>query len=152
MAETYTFTWTINIITNKNNKMKINISQNATSIDIAKANIINDILKLSRYGVPCYIVDNKNKKYKITYIDKSATQQEYYVIDSTFTTTICYGHPDVKPIKNGKTLNVNAKPFVPNSTTNTNTYNTYECFYNTTGTNVGYYNYNYTNYTNYNNF
>ncbi len=137
MTEKRTYTWKINIITNKNNKKKISINQNASSIESAITNILADILKLSRYGIPCYIVDNKNKKYRLAYIDNKNMNDEYYEITSLFLNTISNVAPDitspnatnpkgnanantnantvpsVKNHQNTTQLNANAKPFFP---------------------------------------
>jgi len=131
MAETYNYTWRIDVITNKNNKRKIAISKTAPNLDTAKTHIYSDFLKLSRYGIPCYIVDNVNRKYKLTYIDSSNMLGEYFEITNELTNTISSIPPDITIPKrlnnktnqqnqqnpqNAKILNVNAKPFVPYST------------------------------------
>lgn len=141
MSEKYIYTWRINVITNKNNKRKIIISQTAPNVDIAKTNLFSDYLKLSRYGIPCYVIDNINRKHKLTYIDSKNMFSEYFEITTEITNTISSIIPEITIPKklnyintvlseqqrqqqlqqlqqqqNAKILNVNAKPFVPYST------------------------------------
>jgi hypothetical protein len=123
----YTFVWKLEVKTNKNNKKFINIKVNANELDIARGNIINDILKLSRYGIPCYVFNNQSNKYKLTYIDAftNINDNEFFEITSYFTNHI--HTPPIDIIKNipvidlptstnygcDNRLNINAKPFVP---------------------------------------
>ncbi len=119
MSEEFTFIWEIEVMSNKNRMIKIIISQIAVNVEIARNTLIYDIIKLSRYGIPCYIIDELNNKCILSYFNKDINYYcEYYEITNNFMNMILYKNPEIqhlKPINICKKLNPNAKPFVPNN-------------------------------------
>ena len=113
MAELYNFVWNIKITTNKGNKYTLIIKREDVSIDDARRNIIDYILKLSRYGIPCYVFDDKTKNNYLVFYEPIYNSSNYYIIKSDFLENISKYPDKIQPMSNTTHLNIYAKPFIP---------------------------------------
>ena len=110
--------WVISVITNNGTRRNIHIKENAETPSLARNNVCNNIVLLSRYGIPRLYLNGE-------YIwlshsnDARMNGYDFVNIDSIILRKLLSSTPDIIPdtIKQ-QGLNHNAAPFYP---TNTNT-------------------------------
>ena len=112
--EAKTYIWKFPVITNRRNVKELIIIDKL--IDITdRSDIILKFLNISRYGIPCYVFDDKYEYPILTNTnDKSIGDKEYCHVNISVTDKI-YTITPYEYIPNIPTLNINAPEFVPNS-------------------------------------
>ena len=114
--EEYEFCWEIDVITNKNNRKTLILKKEDKCVDDARRNIITDIMRLSRYGMPCYIFDSRTKKYYLVFFEPKYKASEYYIITLDFIQCLSSTPKEIHSKYKTPHLNAFAKPFVPYTT------------------------------------
>jgi hypothetical protein len=109
------YTWIINVITNLGNRKQLKINEESDSLEIARVNVISKILKVSRYGIPCYNFKLDTLNYYLVPMKSNNNFREYYEISNSFIDKINSITPHIKIYDNNKDseFNVYAKPFIP---------------------------------------
>lgn len=117
------YIWQIDVITNLGNKKQIILSWKGLSLDSVRTSVISYILKISRYGIPCYQFksnsgfNNNVKKNGFILLNDINSFTEYYEITSNFIDIINTSIQHINFNNNDKLeLNINAEPFIPLST------------------------------------
>ena len=117
------YTWTINIITNLGNRKQLKIVEESDSLEIARVNVISKILRVSRYGIPCYNFELDTQNYNLVPMKSNNNLREYYEISNNFIDKVNSIAPHIKIYNNNNNnnnnnnkdseFNVYAKPFIP---------------------------------------
>ena len=112
------YTWIINVITNLGNRKPLKIVEESDSLEIARVIVISKILRVSRYGIPCYNFESDTQNYNLVPMKSNSNFREYYEISNSFIDKVNSITPHVKIYNNNNNnkdseFNVYAKPFIP---------------------------------------
>lgn len=110
------YTWIINVITNLGNRKQLKIVEESDSLEIARVIVISKILRVSRYGIPCYNFESDTQNYNLVPMKINNNFREYYEISNSFIDKVNSITPHIKIYNNNNKdskFNVYAKPFIP---------------------------------------
>ena len=112
------YTWIINVITNLGNRKPLKIVEESDSLEIARVNVISKILRVSRYGIPCYNFELDTQNYNLVPMKSNSNFREYYEISNSFIDKVNSITTNIKIYNNNNNnkdseFNVYAKPFIP---------------------------------------
>jgi hypothetical protein len=111
--ETY-YEWTCYGTTNKNTNIEFNIKSYSFSISCARNLLSENIVNISRYGIPCFLITNSEKETELRHHNEcnKIPNSEYVEVTLDILDVINNHQPEIV-INVLPNLNVNAIPFIP---------------------------------------